>query len=152
MRKILLIIVGLLALCVICGGAMLVFPKPANPPVVTEPKWDSPQTRELAQRACYDCHSNETVWPWYSNIMPFTFLIRHDVSEGRQRMNFSNWGQARPEEAGDVSQIVLEGEMPPAQYLLMHPNARLTDAERQQLARGLSLTLGGTANAGGGDD
>jgi len=60
-----------------------------NPPVTGDPQWDSPQTRELAKRACFDCHSNETVWPWYSNIAPVSWLIQHDVDEGRSRMNFS---------------------------------------------------------------
>ncbi|MEZ4770229.1 MAG: heme-binding domain-containing protein [Caldilineales bacterium] len=56
-----------------------------NPPVVQEPVWDSPQTEALARAACYDCHSNEVVWPWYSNIAPISWLVQRDVDEGRQR-------------------------------------------------------------------
>ena len=62
-----------------------------NPPVVNEPNWDSPQTREITKRACFDCHSNETVWPWYSNIAPVSWLVYRDVSDGREHLNFSEW-------------------------------------------------------------
>jgi hypothetical protein len=55
----------------------------ANPPVQAAPKWSSPPVRELAARACFDCHSNQTVWPWYSNIAPISWLVYHDVQEGR---------------------------------------------------------------------
>ena len=65
-----------------------------NPPVVSEPNWDNPQTRELAKKACFDCHSNETVWPWYSKIAPVSWLVYRDVVEGRQLMNFSDWGNS----------------------------------------------------------
>lgn len=63
-----------------------------NPPVVSEPTWDSPETRALAVRACYDCHSNETVWPWYTNVAPVSWLIQREVAEGREELNFSTWG------------------------------------------------------------
>jgi cytochrome c551/c552 len=100
-----------------------------NPPVVKEPTWDA-QTRAIAQKACFDCHSNEVVWPWYSNIAPFSWLIQHDVEEGRSRLNFSDWGRW---ETGEIGEVVAEGEMPPGQYLIMHPAADLTDAEKQAL-------------------
>jgi hypothetical protein len=100
-----------------------------NPPVVQEPNWDA-QTRAIAQKACFDCHSNEVVWPWYSNIAPFSWLIQHDVEEGRSRLNFSDWGRAKTDEIGEV---VSEGEMPPLQYTMIHPAAKLTDAEKQAL-------------------
>jgi mono/diheme cytochrome c family protein len=112
-----------------------------NPPVVAEPKWDSPRTKELAQRACFDCHSNETVWPWYSNVAPISWLVQRDVDEGRRRLNFSEWG-SQQRAANEVAGIVLEGEMPPFQYLPTHPEARLSQSERQELAQGLQATLG----------
>lgn len=101
-----------------------------NPPVVQEPQWDAP-TRAIAQKACFDCHSNEVVWPWYSNVAPFSWLIQRDVEEGRSRLNFSDWGRVR--EIDEIGEVLAEGEMPPAQYLLMHPAAKLTDAEKQAL-------------------
>ena len=113
-----------------------------NPPVVSEPNWDSSITRGLAKRACFDCHSNETVWPWYSYIAPVSWLVYNDVREGRQSLNFSEWNRPQGGEADEAPEIVMEGEMPPAQYLLTHHNAKLTSAEREQLARGLQLTLG----------
>jgi hypothetical protein len=112
-----------------------------NPPVIAEPKWDSPLTRELAQRACYDCHSNETTWPWYSSLNPIAWLVQVDVDNGRRRLNFSEWNRPQRLELNEIAGIVLEGEMPPLQYLLMHPNAKLTNQERQELAQGLQTTL-----------
>src|SRR5690348_9189375 len=62
-----------------------------NPPVTAEPAWDSPETRALAKQACFDCHSNETEWPAYSKVAPVSWLIQHDVTEGRSKLNFSEW-------------------------------------------------------------
>jgi cytochrome c551/c552 len=112
-----------------------------NPPVVSEPKWDSQQTRDLAKRACFDCHSNETVWPWYSNIAPVSWLVYRDVVDGRQRLNFSDWQNTRLREPGEIASIISEGEMPPFQYLPMHPNARLSPAEKTQLINGITATV-----------
>ncbi len=109
-----------------------------NPPVVQEPRWDTPQTRELARRACFDCHSNETVWPWYSNIAPVSWLIRRDVEEGRSELNFSEWH--RYQEADEVVEVIREGEMPPLSYVILHPRARLSAAEREALIAGLRAT------------
>jgi cytochrome c551/c552 len=112
-----------------------------NPPVVSQPNWDSSATRSLAQRACFDCHSNETIWPWYSNIAPVSWLVSADVIEGRSRMNFSDWNRGFQPSVGEITGIIQEGEMPPAQYLLMHPNAKLTSAEKQALIDGLRNSL-----------
>jgi Haem-binding domain len=114
----------------------------SNPTVVSEPQWASPQTRDMAKKACFDCHSNETVWPWYSNIAPVSWLAYRDVAEGRRRMNFSDWNNYHLREAGELSSAINEGEMPPIQYLLMHTAARLTGVEKKQLIAGLSKTLG----------
>ena len=103
-----------------------------NPPVLAEPQWDSPATRDLAVRACYDCHSNETVWPWYSNIAPISWVVQNHTDEGREKINFSEWGTRR-QETDELAEAVLEGEMPMSSYLPMHPDARLTAAEKQQL-------------------
>ena len=111
-----------------------------NPPVVQEPSWDSAETRALAKRACFDCHSNETVWPWYSNIAPVSWLVAHDVSEGRRAMNFSDWGQTT-ERGQKVARQILRGEMPPSFYLPMHPTAQLAADERTQLIAGLQKSL-----------
>jgi hypothetical protein len=112
-----------------------------NPPVGSEPAWDSPETRALARRACFDCHSNETEWPVYSRVAPASWLVQHDVAEGRTALNFSEW-QRPQHEAGDAAEEVTEREMPPRIYQLMHAHARLSDADRDRLARGLTSTLG----------
>jgi hypothetical protein len=111
----------------------------ADPPVVAEPTWDSPQTRELAVRACFDCHSNETKTYWFSHIAPFSWLIQHDIDEGRRSLNFSDWtGNSRAAE--EAPEAVRRGSMPPLQYTLMHPDARLTDAEKTTLEQGLQAS------------
>lgn len=111
-----------------------------NPPVVTEATFDSSTTRTLAVNSCYDCHSNETQWPWYSNVAPVSWLIQHDVEEGRQNLNFSDWSSnalISQELFGAAAQMVSSGRMPPFYYAWMHPLAQLSDAERQQLVTGL---------------
>jgi hypothetical protein len=113
---------------------------PVNPPVGVEPAWDSPDTRALAKQACFDCHSNETVWPAYSRVAPVSWLIQHDVSEGRAVLNFSEW-QRPQEEAAEAAEEVLEGEMPLRIYRVMHAHARLSAADRERLAGGLERTL-----------
>ena len=114
-----------------------------NPPVTSEPPWDSPATRTLAKRACFDCHSNETEWPAYANVAPASWLIQHDVVEGRAALNFSEW-QRPQDKAADAPEEVAEGEMPPAGYRLVHAHARLSTADRQRLASGLVKTIGGS--------
>ena len=111
-----------------------------NPPVVAEPAWDSTETRELAVRACFDCRSNETVWPWYSNIAPMSWVLQRDVDEGREHLNFSGW--QREQEGEEAAETVDEGTMPPGNYLLTHPEARLDDVENAALIAGLGATFG----------
>lgn len=121
-----------------------------NPPVIAEPTWDSPQTRTLFFRACADCHSNETKWPWYSNIAPASWLITRDVTEGRTEFNVSEWG--RPDNEGDdAAKTVQNGEMPLWFYLPLHPEANLSPVERQQLINGLLATFGGELESGDDD-
>lgn len=113
-----------------------------NPPIIREPSWDSPATRALAKRACFDCHSNETTWPWYSRVAPMSWLVQYDVEKGRSELNFSDWqnGTREGERPGKIREEVSEGEMPPLAYRLPHREARLTDAETRQLMDGLSAT------------
>lgn len=121
-----------------------------NPPVVAEPAWDSPRTRELAHRACFDCHSNESRWPWYSNVAPISWLIQKDVVDGRRHLNFSEWD--RPQRhAREASEELMDGEMPPALYLPLHAEARLSDAEKAELRTGLDA-VAVSAIRGGSDD
>ena len=122
-----------------------------NPPVVSEPAWDHPATRALAVRACFDCHSNATAWPWYSHVAPVSWLLQSHVEEGRRALNFSDW--SRPyEEAEESGEVVRNGKMPTLDYRLMHPHARLSAAERSALAGGLDATVGRRGSARSHDD
>jgi len=110
----------------------------SNPPVTDEYQWKSAEAKAVAAKACYDCHSHETVWPWYTNVAPSSWLVQRDVDEGRDHLNFSEWpeGAAIVTDAigAKIAEVVTEGEMPPLQYRLIHGDARLSDAERKLLA------------------
>jgi hypothetical protein len=136
-------VLGIAALLLLAAQAVPYGNQHSNPPVTLEPRWDSPATRELASKACFDCHSNETEWPVYSRVAPVSWLIQHDVDEGRAVLNFSEW-QRPQEEASEAADVLREGEMPPALYGLMHGHARLDAADRDRLASGLAKTLGGS--------
>ena len=112
-----------------------------NPPVIKEPEWNSPRTRELAVKACFDCHSNETIWPWYSNVAPMSWLVQRDVDEGRSKLNFSEWDRPQ-KEAHEASEQLQKGKMPLWFYVPLHPQARLSAEEKQALIRGLQATNG----------
>ena len=114
-----------------------------NPSVRTEPSWNVQETRALAQRACFDCHSNETKWPWYSTIAPVSWLVQRDVEEGRRGLNFSEWGRPHTE-ANEAASSVEKGEMPLRFYVAVHPQARLEPTEREALIRGLQATVAGS--------
>lgn len=112
-----------------------------NPAATAEPQWDSPRTRELAVRACFDCHSNETEWPWYTNVAPMSWSVTMHVDEGRDRLNFSEWD--RPQRGADeAAEAVQEGSMPPLYYWLAHRDARLSSAEKDELIAGLRDSVG----------
>ncbi len=147
MKKVLLIIVGGIGIIIVLFLLIQLIPVPeTNPPVQTQLKWDLPRTQELAVRACMDCHSNETRWPWYSRVAPVSWLVAIDVYRGRRSLNFSEMSaNARfSRETGRVARIILEGEMPPIQYLILHPDASLTAQEKQDLANGMTATLNNT--------
>jgi hypothetical protein len=117
-----------------------------NPPVLQTIVWDSPETEALFRTACFDCHSNETVWPWYSNVAPVSWLILRDVNQGRAGLNFSE---------DDLTQIDMHhmsdhiyGDMPKRSYLITHPEARYTNEQKAAMIEGLRITL---ANLGGHD-
>jgi hypothetical protein len=124
-----------------------------NPPVVAEPKWDSETTRARAVRACYDCHSNQTDWRWYTNVAPFSWLTQHDVDDGRRKLNFSEFNRQQ-RDAPRAAREVEQGGMPPWYYLPAHAEARLTASEKQALIDGLRATLGDAPQERGrrGDD
>ncbi len=109
-----------------------------NPPVEVEVEWDSPHTRELFFRACADCHSNETVWPWYSRIAPASWAVIKHVRDGREELNISIPDDV---DTDDVVDEIREGRMPPPYYTMTHPEARLTDQEKKELISGIRNTF-----------
>ncbi len=108
--------------------------------------------RALLERSCFDCHSNETVWPWYSAVAPMSWLVAHDVNEAREKLNFSSWDDLPSGERGHaffgIREKIESGEMPLKQYLLLHPEARLDEGDVDLLLR----WTGPAAGEGGGED
>ena len=95
------------------------------------------RVKEILQRSCYDCHSNQTRWPWYSRVAPVSWIVAWDVSEAREEMNFSEWERLGPERQvemmAEIWEEVEEGEMPLWYYLPAHPDARLSSGDREIL-------------------
>ncbi|MEO8395796.1 MAG: heme-binding domain-containing protein [Chloroflexota bacterium] len=146
-RNILLSIGAIVALVIIVqiipwGSVFPAFAQ-TNPPVSTQIQWDSPRTERLVRSACYDCHSNETVWPWYAKITPVSWLVAHDTNEGRQNLNFSTQSadQINPNE---LIEQIQRGDMPKSPYPLMHPDAALSTEQKADLIAGLQASLHGT--------
>jgi hypothetical protein len=108
----------------------------SNPPARSDISAD-PAVGPLLRRACYDCHSNETNWPWYSNVAPASWLVSSDVNEGRSQLNFSEWENygrdAQARKLKEIAEEMRDGDMPPWYYSVMHRNARLNSAERSRI-------------------
>jgi len=128
------------ALAVAFALLQLTNPARTNPPVVNDLMATSkppPPVAALLRAACYDCHSHETKWPWYSRIAPMSWLIAADVDEGRTNLNLSDWPVADPAWAakrlGSMSENIDYLEMPPKKYTAIHADARFTDATRKEL-------------------
>jgi hypothetical protein len=112
-------------------------------PIIRELSWDSARTRILAKRACFDCHSYETTWPWYSRIAPVSWLVQHDVDDGLRKLNFSDWqsGARKGEHPDKIEKEIKHGEMPPLPYRIVHPESRLSDTEKRDLINGLNNSI-----------
>jgi hypothetical protein len=107
-----------------------------NPPVTGDVR-APPDVKALLKRACYDCHSNETTWPWYSQVAPASWLIARDVIDGRKHLNFSEWGTwpeaRRAKKQAECAEEVEDGEMPPFFYTPLHGDSKLTAIEKARL-------------------
>jgi hypothetical protein len=135
---------SLITLVALVVAAQVVRPARTNPPVdpqkeITAHMQVDPAVMATLSRACNDCHSNRTEWPWYSNVAPVSWLVAHDVNDGREELNFSEWGASKEKEPGKllgkICSEVTEGEMPMATYTLIHPQAKLTREEVQNVCR-----------------
>jgi hypothetical protein len=117
---------------VLLAVAQLVRVDRTNPPVENDVP-APPDVKSALRRACYDCHSNETAWPWYSHVAPVSWLLAYDVAEGRKELNFSTWQRYDParlrKKREEIVEMLDEGEMPPWYYSMVHPSARLADTE-----------------------
>jgi hypothetical protein len=120
-----------------------------NPPVVRDAPWPDAEVAAIARGACYDCHSNETEWPPYSWVAPMSWLVRNDVESGRRELDFSDWDE-HADDAHHAAEAIQDGVMPPPQYRLMHPDARLSDEEAARLVAALEAM--DTGGGGGGDN
>jgi heme-binding protein len=127
---------------ILLGGVILLvalqfLPVERTNPVVESEVPAPANVRDALRRACYDCHSNETVWPWYSRVAPLSFLIARDVRAGREELNFSTWNRiATKQQVKKLKESwenVAEGEMPPWFYLPMHRDAALSTEDRAAL-------------------
>ena len=135
---------------VLFGVIQLIPVNRTNPPVVDKVVFADPAAERIAQIACYDCHTNDNTWPWYSYVAPVSWVVVDHVNEGRSELNFSDvagmMANEESEERGKIVQeaieTVQEGEMPPAYYLLTHPQAKLSDADKATLLSGLKQALG----------
>ena len=140
--RILAVVVGLLV------GAQLVPVERTNPPVTSEVGAPA-SVKTILERSCYDCHSHRTAWPWYAHVAPVSWLVAHDVEEGREHLNFSLWQrQIESKKFGkllaEVTEVLEEDEMPLWFYIPLHPEAALTQDEKAALigwANGLRAGL-----------
>ena len=138
MKKLLLyVVIGGL---VLFGLIQLIPIDRSNPPVTKEPNWSSPEARALVKEHCFQCHGNDTEWPWYSYVAPASWLIKFDVVAGRRNFNFSEWDHT-PGNLSEMAENINRGSMPPMQYTLFHPNSKLNDQQKQALIDALSTTL-----------
>ena len=89
-----------------------------------------PPVKEVLERSCSNCHSNETSWPWYSYIAPASWIVASDVHDGRKKMNFSEWGtyppQRKEQKLDEICEQITNGDMPDREYTLVHRGSRIT--------------------------
>jgi Haem-binding domain len=140
--KKILIATGVVAVAAVGGSLIHPFGAPpasgTNQAIFREAQID-PETLALVQRACQNCHSQNTEWPWYSHVAPVSWLLAHDVQQARSHMNLSQWQDYSTDDRlrllSAIGSAVRNREMPPQRYLMLHPEARLRDGERQQIYR-----------------
>jgi cytochrome c551/c552 len=125
-----------IVLAVLLIAAQAIRPERTNPPVTGEIN-APPEIKSILRKTCYNCHSNETVWPWYSQVAPASWLLVYDVGNARKRVNFSEWSSLPPQRQArklkKAEEDIKEGEMPLWYYLPLHPEARLSDADKSAL-------------------
>lgn len=126
------------AITVVMAGIQFIAVRRTNPTTTMEVDAND-ATRQILKRSCYNCHSNETVWPWYSHIAPISWLVVDDVTEAREHLNFSEWDKYNPKQQShkieEMIEEIKEGEMPLTLYLIMHPGAKMADEDVMVLTK-----------------
>jgi hypothetical protein len=140
MKRILKIVVIIFIVAFI--AAQFFRPDRTNPPIVQaetlEATTDIPDNvAQILRRSCNDCHSNQTIYPWYSNLTPFSWLLKNHIDEGRAELNFSVWNtydaKKKARKLDEICDQVISGEMPHSQYLWIHRDAILSDEDKKLL-------------------
>ncbi len=140
MRRVLKLIV--LAVAILFISVQLVRPNKTNPPVDQGQTIEAhirvaPEVGKIFERACKDCHSNQTDWPWYSQVSPISWFVTDHVNHGRKNLNFSEWSHYDREQAdfllGAMCMTAERGQMPLASYTRLHPTAKLSPLDVQTL-------------------
>lgn len=135
-------VIKIAVLCaVVIGGMSLVHPfgnlRGSDRGAILNGAHIDPATLGIIQRSCQNCHSERTEWPWYSRVAPGSWLLEQDVSQARSRFNLSHWTEYTPDQQmsilTDIGVAARAGVMPPSRYTLLHPDARLSSAERQEI-------------------
>jgi Haem-binding domain len=134
MKKIKIAVIAIIGFLIVAQAFRI---KKTNPPVEGDLQ-APPPVEHVLMRSCYNCHSNKTVWPWYSNVAPASWLVAHDVGDGRRHVNFSRWGTyttaQKAKKLKKIAKEIKEGDMPPLYYVFPeHPQARLSAADRQAI-------------------
>lgn len=147
---------GVLAVAIVFALLQFIQPTRTNPPVKNDfltANAAPPDVAAMFHTACYDCHSDETRWPWYSYIAPMSWQIAQDVNDGRHDLNFSDWPIDNPKRAWknmeNMSDLIGDGEMPLKKYTLIHKDARLTEAQRDELTQWLDTEVDGLKSKAG---
>jgi hypothetical protein len=146
----------ILGLVIAFAALQLVQPAHTNPPVKTDflkATAAPPDVAAMFRTSCYDCHSDETRWPWYSHIAPMSWQVVQDVNHGRRHVNLSEWPD-NPDLArkkiGDMSDAIDDGDMPLPKYTLIHKDARLTSQQRDELTKWLDAQASALKSGAGG--
>ncbi len=134
----------ILVIVIVLATIQVIRPARTNPPIAPEREIYAhlkvdPAVADVLTRSCNDCHSHRTVWPWYTQVAPASWLVVSDVVRGRKKLNFSEWStygrEAQHKHLSEICKEVTEGEMPGVAYTLLHRNAKLTSADVASVCR-----------------
>jgi hypothetical protein len=130
-------IFALAAIAIIVGQVETVEPAASQPGSHGVPPVFNSQPARVLVRACGNCHSNHTDWPWYSHVAPLSWWLARDVRKGRERLDWSQWETYSPRQRSDklesICGLISTGRMPPRLYRSLHPEAKLSESEKKEV-------------------